>query len=211
MDIVSIISLVASIASLILAIIAIWLSFVFYNMSSKAAKDADTASKNIEMNVKKLDIVFDKLYSDTFSMMKDTVSDMRDHIWKNPKSENHTIELGDDVKKEIDKSIKTTLSNTNLSNPKKESEMSNEMVRIFSRKLKTDTETGDEFIKEKIMQIMSEKKNVTAQYLLKTLPFNERKIILSLFELRKDKYIIWEGGEDNIGYHYNISLVHNSN
>jgi hypothetical protein len=75
------ISLVASIASLVLAVLAIWLSIVFYKMSIAAASTTTEAAKGISASVERLEKLFDKLYADTFSIMRDTVSDMRKHIW----------------------------------------------------------------------------------------------------------------------------------
>ena len=76
-----VISFVASIASLILAVGAIWLSIVFFRMSNEASKATTEAAKGIAASVERLEKLFDKLYSDTFSMMRDTVSDMRKHMW----------------------------------------------------------------------------------------------------------------------------------
>jgi len=69
-----IISLIASITSVILAVGAIWLSITFYRMSSAASKATEEAAKGISASVERLEKLFDKLYSDTFSMMRDTVS-----------------------------------------------------------------------------------------------------------------------------------------
>lgn len=68
-----IISFIASIASLILAVGAIWLSVVFFRMSDAASKATTEAAKDIAASVERLEKLFDKLYSDTFSMMRDTV------------------------------------------------------------------------------------------------------------------------------------------
>lgn len=75
------ISVTASVASLILAVVAIWLSIAFYRMSSTLTERTTEAAKGIGASVDRLEKLFDKLYSDTFSMMKDTVQDMRKHIW----------------------------------------------------------------------------------------------------------------------------------
>lgn len=74
-------SLVASIVSMVLAIAAIWLSIVFFRMTTAASTATTEAARGISASVERLEKLFDKLYSDTFSMMKDTVSDMRKHIW----------------------------------------------------------------------------------------------------------------------------------
>jgi len=80
-DLLNTISLISSIASLVLAIVAIALSIVFYvlarDQSEKSAKNAE----EIASSVSRLEKVFDGLYNDTFSMMKETVTDMRQQIW----------------------------------------------------------------------------------------------------------------------------------
>ena len=74
-------SFAATIASLVLAIVAIALSIVFYRMSSQLSQSAKESAKDISASVEKLEKLFDRLYADTFSIMKDTVSDMRKHAW----------------------------------------------------------------------------------------------------------------------------------
>ena len=74
-------ALVSSIVSIIIGGFAIWLSVTFYRMSNKISEDTKEAAKGISASVNRLESLFDSLYSDTFSMMKDTVTDMRKHIW----------------------------------------------------------------------------------------------------------------------------------
>lgn len=76
-----ILALVASVVSVIIGGFAIWLSVTFYRLSNKISEDTKEAAKGISSSVTRLESLFDRLYSDTFSMMKDTVSDMRKHIW----------------------------------------------------------------------------------------------------------------------------------
>ena len=78
---VELISLFSSIAALILAIVAIWLSIVFYRLSSALSAGTTEAAKGINASVEKLENLFDKLYTDTFSMVRETVSDMRKQLW----------------------------------------------------------------------------------------------------------------------------------
>ncbi len=114
MTIIETISLIASLASLILAIVAIWLSFKFFEKSSEASEKTIEASKGISASVERLEKLFDKLYSDTFTMMKDTVSDMRNHIWNKDgktvsKEEHIEEELEKKAEEKVDK-LKTELS-----------------------------------------------------------------------------------------------------
>ena len=86
-DIINAASVISSIASLILAIIAIWLSFVFYKLSNQSADSTNKASSEIHESVGKLEQLFNKLYSDTFSMMRETVSNMQQHMWPDQASQ----------------------------------------------------------------------------------------------------------------------------
>src|SRR5699024_10566087 len=105
-----VISFIASIASLILAIGAIWLSIVFFKMSEHASKETSKSADKIQSSVDKLEKLFDKLYSDTFSMMKDTVGDMRQHIYHNPEKNNLSFEDKlNSMKDNITKDFKTLL------------------------------------------------------------------------------------------------------
>ena len=80
-DIINAASVISSIASLILAIIAIWLSFVFYRMGTQASESTNKASAEVHESVGKLEQLFNRMYSDTFTMMKDTVANMQKHMW----------------------------------------------------------------------------------------------------------------------------------
>jgi vacuolar-type H+-ATPase subunit I/STV1 len=100
-----VISLTASIASLVLAVVAIWLSIFFYRMTSQLSESTKEAAKDIGASVERLEKLFDKLYSDTFSMMRDTVSDMRKHIW--PQDSNEADKLAEEVDKRADEKLET--------------------------------------------------------------------------------------------------------
>lgn len=97
------ISLLASAASLVLAVGAIWLSIVFFRMSTTASNATTEAAKGIAASVERLEKLFDKLYSDTFSMMRDTVSDMRKHIW--PADDAEPDKAIEEVEKKADQRI----------------------------------------------------------------------------------------------------------
>ncbi len=106
-------SIIASIVSVIIGGFAIWLSITFYKMSDKVSQEIKGASKDISSNVERLEKLFDKLYADTFGMMKDTYSDMRRHVWPDTnttsvvaseisKQEDHKLlELKDEILKEF--------------------------------------------------------------------------------------------------------------
>jgi hypothetical protein len=76
-----IISVVASVVAIVLAAFAIWQASTFYRWSNEASKDAKKSADAVGESVRKLEELFSRLYSDTFGMMRDTVSDMRKHMW----------------------------------------------------------------------------------------------------------------------------------
>lgn len=98
-----ILSMAASIASLVLAIVAISLAIVFFQMSSRLAERTKEAAKGIGASVDRLENLFDKLYSDTFSMMRDTYSDMRKHIW--PEEPIEADKLTEEVERKADEKV----------------------------------------------------------------------------------------------------------
>jgi hypothetical protein len=74
-------SIASAAVSVVLGIYAIWLSIVFYRMSVETSNRIQESSKDLGSSVNKLERLFEHLYSDTFSMMRDTYSDMRKHVW----------------------------------------------------------------------------------------------------------------------------------
>jgi hypothetical protein len=84
-------ALIASIVSIIISGFAIWLSITFYRMSVGESAKTTEAANEIASGVKRLDDLFDRLYADTFGMMKDTLTDMRKHIWPDSKG-NYSVD-----------------------------------------------------------------------------------------------------------------------
>lgn len=132
MNVTEVISLIASIASLVLAVIAIWLSIVFFKLSSKLSESTTEAAKGIGASVDRLEKLFDKLYSDTFSMMKDTVSDMRRHIWPDQAAEYDR--LGEEAERKADAKIEDLKQaiTAELSNVLQRQKVADERLESFS-------------------------------------------------------------------------------
>ncbi|MEI3893156.1 MULTISPECIES: hypothetical protein [Bacillus] len=79
---VEVFSIISSAISLVLGIVAIVLSVLFYKMSEKSSKEVEKAAHDIDSNVKKLEMMFEKMYTDTFGMVKETVHDMRQYVYR---------------------------------------------------------------------------------------------------------------------------------
>jgi len=82
------INLVSSIASGVLAVVALALSIVFFVLAKRDAERSAKSADQLGSRVERLEKLFDTLYSDTFSMMRETYTDMRKHVWRaDPSSE----------------------------------------------------------------------------------------------------------------------------
>jgi len=203
-----IISLIASIASLVLAIVAIWLSIVFFKMSSQLSESTKEAAKGIGASVERLEKLFDKLYADTFSMMRDTVSDMRKHIWPDDtggadkiseEAERKADEKINAIKKEIDKEImgilrRQKMQDVQLDRVHKEFDTLIERAMLSSRQ--AESEAREETIREHIMNAIFKLQRadikITADRLLDVLKFPPGLVIKELSQMKKDKLINWE-------------------
>lgn len=69
---------------MLLAFFAIWLSWQFYKASTASAEQMSQAARAIQSGVAQLDRLFSSLYADTFSMMRDTVTDIRKRALEPP-------------------------------------------------------------------------------------------------------------------------------
>src|SRR3954469_18836840 len=76
-----VVNLFSSAVSTVLAVVALVLSIFFFVQAKKDAERSAGAASEISSSVERLEKLFDSLYSDTLSMMRETVTDMRKHIW----------------------------------------------------------------------------------------------------------------------------------
>jgi hypothetical protein len=164
---VELLSFVAAIASLVLAILAIWLSIVFFRMSSELSEKSTEAAKGINASVEKLEKLFDKLYADTFSMMRDTVSDMRKHIWPEESSSENRIDTEIEkraeekiriLKDEIEKEFSGMLHRQRVTDDKV-SAITTEMGRLLEKAIvgsrKVEVEAREETIRDIIIRYIN--------------------------------------------------------
>lgn len=210
---IELLALVASIASLILAIGAIWLSMVFYNMSDTASKATTKAASDIDASVQKLEKLFDKLYSDTFSMMKDTVSDMRKHIWSGDEN-SEDASVGESNKniilEEADRRAEEKLQNIQLDFEKqlnrilheqkvadgKVSDMSDDLKELLENVIQTSSvveseareETVRSHINKELRMLLRRRKTVTAGEVVEKLRnfIPTEKIVTELEEMKSE-------------------------
>lgn len=203
-----IISFVASIASLILAIGAIWLSIVFYKMSTQASNATTEAAKGIAASVERLEKLFDKLYSDTFSMMRDTVSDMRKHMW--PTDERDADKVAEEAEKKADEKVAelkmkmerevgNVLQRQRIADEKLAA-VSAEMRAVLEKAIATsrqvDNEAREETLREHILRelrvLRRRHPRVTTMHLVERLmpDFSPPAIVRELQRLAEEKRVV---------------------
>ena len=181
-EILNIIGLISSIAALILAIVAIWLSFKFFEKSNEASEKTNEAAKGISYSVEKLEKLFDKLYSDTFSVMKDTVSDMRKHLWTNrsgneehiskieketeKKAETKIAQIKNEINKEVSFILRRQHRDRQVTEDKiasLQTEIQKLMDKAISESRTADTQAKEETLRElitKTLQIFNKNKKI---------------------------------------------------
>ena len=203
-----IVSLVAFIVSMIIGGFAIWLSITFYKMSTAALKETAEAAKEISSGVRRLDDLFNKLYSDTFGIMKDTMTDMRKHIWPDvfmstsqpPAKE---IEFFKDilvrVPEEMKAKLKKLLDEQEISEPKSEA-----LEKGLSENLKKTIQDSQnrleqiltERFKEIVLSIVGHR-GIQAKALYRLLigkqNFSPQEFFREMYQLKKAGFIMWEG------------------
>lgn len=191
LTIVDVVSLIASITSLILGVLAIWLSITFYKMSAKESKNAENASAQMKSSVDRLEKLFDKLYSDTFSMMKDTVSDMRKHIWNNDSNpKTNQKEIRDLIEQEISK-LKLFDGQDNGNKDEVVSELT-DLVGSLSR-----TEVG--FVDEElILRYMYENGASLVPDIADFLEYEEDDVAFKMFDIRREGFVTWKGDKNKL-------------
>lgn len=212
---VTIVGFIATIASLILAVGAIWLSIVFYKMSDEASKETTSAAKDIQASVERLENIFDKLYSDTFSMMRDTVTDMRQHIWRKPEQSNQASAIEDEDKiKELKNSISQeiiSIVDEKFKNMGKNDgeirEIEDSVKTILESKLSNSLNNNKiprSVMRRRILSFIERYGAVKVEKLIKMMcdrymsEVNSREVMPVLFELRESDVITWDGPADEI-------------
>ena len=156
-------SFAASIAALAVAAVAICLSVVFYRMSTQLSESTREAAQSIGAGVDKLEKLFDRLYADTFSVMKDTVADMRKHAWGRPLDGSPDVQDAAEKKAEekvnalrvnIDKQLATILEGQQLADGRV-NELRGLMNRAIEASRTVEHEAREETIRNYILNFLA--------------------------------------------------------
>lgn len=197
-------SIIASCTSVILAIVAIVLSIIFFRMSLGFSESAKEASKSISACVERVEKLFDKLYADTFSMMKETYSDMRKHMW--PEESTNTDKITEEaeikaeekissLKSEMDKELlkmfqKQKITDTKLSSTR--DEMRHLLDKAISSSRRLEIEAREETVRDQIRRLIKrlqrENQKVSAGRIVEKLSisFPQNKVINEIEEMARE-------------------------
>lgn len=223
---VTVVGFIATIASLILAVGAIWLSIVFYKMSDAASKETTTAAKDIKASVERLENLFDKLYSDTFSMMKDTVTDMRQHIWNKP-SRNDASEppVDDDKINALKNSISQEIISI-VDDKLKASGANDSKIKELEDKIKQALDSGiqktireqalpNAITRRRVLGLIRRNQKIGLEALLRKMnamypeeySFENSDFMNILFSLRENNLITWDGPPTRISSNSTLKYI----
>ena len=201
------VSLIASLASLILAVIAIWLSLYFYKSSSEMANQAKDSANAIESGVTRLEKLFDSLYTDTFSIMRETVTDMRRHIWPTEEEEASVLEQSqriadekiEELKESTEKEISALASSMGVTGDRL-NELLEKVEVAIAQSRQADTEAQEETIQSLLLEAFNRLSKgpipfVTAGDLLEELASvaPPTVVLRELFKLQGIGLLEWEG------------------
>jgi len=223
MTVFEIASFAAAIASLVLATVAIVLSIVFYKMASQLSESTKEAAKDIGASVEKLEKLFDRLYADTFSMMRETVSDMRKHAWGETTSETPNIleeaekkaeEKIEALRNRMEKQVSSVFEGQKITDDRVD-EIKSELRQLVDKAIddsrNVEHEAREETIRRYILKrirILRRKKGmVNAEDIVDRTSdqFPDSAIIDELERMKSEGLIEWE---DGLGPRTEITLRH---
>jgi regulator of replication initiation timing len=224
-----VIGIVSGVVSIVLAGFAIWQASVFFRWSNSAQREAEHAAKGVEASVKKLEDVFNRLYSDTFGMMRDTVSDMREHMWsggdshKTSKSEpaleeidKRTSENIEELRREVHEEIAQVINRVGATSDQI-GVLEGQLGAVVDQALEASREAQVEAVRETLSDALQSeiakwrrqgKRTLEADEIVSALMnrFDFHEILESIGELRDQGLVDFEGSVSEIGPYTSIQL-----
>lgn len=190
-----ILSIVSSLVSLVIGGLAIWLAVKFYEMSTKSSEKLEQASNNIDSTTKRLETLFDKLYADTFAMVKDTVSDMRKHVWKADDIEKDMPrDKLDDLKAEL---LKELSSNFSDGTQKREiSDLKEKVSQLLEKAVDKSANIFSDSFEKEVLECLKELgecgRVINYPDVVAYMDEDEKRVITALFSLKRKQMISWD-------------------
>jgi hypothetical protein len=199
--------------SIVLAVVALWLAIYFYKSSQAEAQKSLKAAADISASVTKLEKLFDSLYSDTFSIMRDTVTDMRQHVWRvdDKGTTSDTSGQLEVVRSEFMHTLEDVTERLGVAEDRM-AELRKQVEPAVARALDESREMyPKEALRDRLLNyLLASPRPVPASSLIRFASRHGVKgsdAALALSELRKEGRITWEGPEEYIVGNSKVSLV----
>lgn len=176
---------------------------LFIGCLIRSANEIKNSAGDIRKAVEKLEAIFDRMYTDTFGIMKDTVTDMRQHVWKEPvvsKQESEEYERRfDELRSKLSKEVDDALLKQEGTD-RKIDDLRQDIRRIVEETInktrKVDGEIKEKKIRAEIIEAIKEltlnDKIPTATSISSKINIDIKELVLELFKLAREKKIIWK-------------------
>lgn len=148
------ISIFSSAISIVLGIVAILLSILFFKMSDKSSKEAERSAHKIDTSVEKLEILFEKLYSGTFDMMKETVTDMREHVYSKSNMIDYDSEkINKEITAKVAQEVADTVKGINI-NQNSDDEMKKIIMDVIEKSKHAEKDMRNNIVRDEIISFI---------------------------------------------------------
>lgn len=215
-------NLFAAAISIVLAVVALALSIFFFVQSKNAARESSQSASEISSSVSRLEKLFDSLYSDTFAMMRETVTDMRRHVWKAapepvtadksekaPKADHSdSVSTEAEFMTQLDK-VSRAIGITDA----KVADLRQQLEPIIKQTLDDQDRRSREWqytshrvLRSRILQELKERPR-TYPWLMRILNADEGDVVGILFDLARAGRLKWEGAPETLSPYALISYV----
>ena len=210
-------SLCASVVSVAIGLLAIRLSIKFYQMSTETVARVQSAAEQINAGVARLDVVFNKLYQDTFTLMRDTHDDMRRKVFSpdphpivteidaraEPKLESLQSALKDEVAALLQKQESTDARVSSLQ----------QLVAKAVRESRTIEAVAHETIRDRVIRALNSllmvNVRVTTAMLVTALAgvASDYDVTTELFKMRNEGIVTWPRDGQNLGWEDELKML----
>lgn len=212
------VSLFSSIASGVLAVVALALSIVFFVLSKQDAERSSKNAQQIAGSVERLEKLFDTLYSDTFSMMRDTYTDMRKHVWRAQPSE---ADGGQDDAAESPATAQTQELLTRVGEVSAQIGVTGEKLEdlqarlqpVLLESLEAESAKRDEMpaLRSRILRYVKDRSlrgnNPTIRDVSRALRLEESDLVNDLFEMGRKGVLDWNGAPNVLAQDTSLQFV----
>ena len=215
------VNLFSAAASIILAIVALALSIFFFVQSKNAADQSAKSAEEISASVARLEKLFDSLYSDTFTMMRETVTDMRHHVWKVVPGKTGVPDKVDDsaqfrgnellMEELAEVSKRAGLTDTKIT------ELNKQLAPIIERTVEQRSRVrgvrelpvpeANDRLRNSVLDILMIRPLNLKQLITMLVPDHADDVARVLFDLRGEGIVTWTGSSNSLGENTVIDIV----